>query len=92
MTRPDITIGGTDTDLYNKVQAGTLDFVDDSPSEAPVLRTFKADPTLAKQISPQFTEDSTFYIAMNLTVRIMGLMLAALAVQSMLSGMRDVMH
>ncbi|HEY1332061.1 MAG TPA: ABC transporter substrate-binding protein [Actinomycetota bacterium] len=64
----DINIGGTDTDLYNKIQAGTLDFIDDTPSEAGVLRTFRANPTLKNQISPSFTEDATFYIAMNTTV------------------------
>jgi peptide/nickel transport system substrate-binding protein len=63
-----LAIGGDPSDLYNKIQTGAVDFIDDDPSEATALRTFRADPTLKNQISPSFNEDSTFYIAMNLTV------------------------
>ena len=46
----DISIGGDPSDLYNKVQQGSLDFVDDDPQTAAALKTFRADPTLSKQM------------------------------------------
>ena len=70
----DISIGGDPSDLYNKVQQGSLDFVDDDPQTAAALKTFRADPTLSKQILPGSGEtqtygtDATSYVAMNLQV------------------------
>ena len=41
-----ISIGGDNNDLYNKVQAGELDVVVDGIVPPPVLRTYSTDPTL----------------------------------------------
>jgi peptide/nickel transport system substrate-binding protein len=64
----DITIGGEPADLFNKVAAGTLDWIEDDPSDATSLQTFRADPNLQKQITPLYFTDSTYYLWMNLEV------------------------
>jgi len=69
-----VAIGGDPADLFNKVQEGSLDFIDDDPQEATALKTFRADPTLSKQILPGpgetelYGDDATTYISMNTTV------------------------
>ena len=62
-----ITIGGDNNDLYNKVQAGELDGVVDGNVPGPVLRTYSSDPTLQPllHINPS---DAIWYISFNLAV------------------------
>ena len=60
-----ISIGGDNNDLYNKVQAGELDGVVDGIVPPPVLRTYSTDPTLQPllHINPS---DAVRYISFNL--------------------------
>ena len=59
-----ISIGGDNNDLYNKVQAGELDGVVDGIVPPPVLRTYSTDPTLQPllHINPS---DAVRYISFN---------------------------
>jgi peptide/nickel transport system substrate-binding protein len=60
-----ISIGGDNNDLYNKVQAGELDGVVDGIVPPPVLRAYSTDPTLQPllHINPS---DASRYISFNL--------------------------
>ncbi|MGA9160666.1 MAG: ABC transporter substrate-binding protein [Actinomycetota bacterium] len=60
-----ITIGGDNNDLYNKVQAGELDGVVDGIVPPQVLRSYSTDPTLqpSLHINPS---DAVRYISFNL--------------------------
>jgi peptide/nickel transport system substrate-binding protein len=60
-----ITIGGDNNDLYNKVQAGELDGVVDGIVPPPVLRQYSTDPTLqaSLHINPS---DAVRYISFNM--------------------------
>ena len=62
-----ITIGGDNNDLYNKVQAGELDGVVDGIVPPPVLRTYSTDPTLQPRlhINPS---DAVRYISFNMAM------------------------
>ncbi len=64
----DISIGGESSDLYNKVQAGQLDWIEDDPSDATSLQSFRADPNLQKNITGLYFTDSTYYLHFNLDV------------------------
>lgn len=61
----DISIGGDNNDLYNKVSAGELDAVVDGIVPPPVLRTYSTDPTLQPllHINPS---DAVRYLSFNL--------------------------
>jgi peptide/nickel transport system substrate-binding protein len=60
-----ISIGGDNNDLYNKVQAGELDGVVDGIVPPPVLRSYSTDPTLQPllHINPS---DASRYVSFNL--------------------------
>jgi peptide/nickel transport system substrate-binding protein len=62
-----IAIGGDNNDLYNKIQAGELDFVVDGIVPPPVLRTYSTDPTLTPllHINPS---DAVRYVSFNLAM------------------------
>jgi peptide/nickel transport system substrate-binding protein len=62
-----VSIGGDETDLYNKVVAGELDFVTDGVVPGPILRQYSTDPTLQPllHINPS---DAVRYISFNLAV------------------------
>jgi len=62
-----ITIGGDNNDLYNKVSAGELDGVVDGIVPPPVLRQYSTDPTLQPllHINPS---DAVRYVSFNLAV------------------------
>ena len=59
-----ISIGGDNNDLYNKVQAGELDGVVDGIVPPPVLRAYSTDPTLQPllHINPS---DASRYMSFN---------------------------
>ncbi len=60
----DVSIGGDNNDLYNKVQAGELDGVVDGIVPPPVLRSYSTDPTLQPllHINPS---DAVRYVSFN---------------------------
>ena len=62
-----ISIGGDNNDLYNKVQAGELDGVVDGIVPPQVLRSYSTDPTLqpSLHINPS---DAVRYLSFNLAV------------------------
>ena len=66
-TRSTSSIGGDNNDLYNKVQAGELDFVVDGAVPPQVLRQYSTDPTLQPllHINPS---DAVRYISFNMAV------------------------
>jgi peptide/nickel transport system substrate-binding protein len=68
LDRIEITIGGSTHDVFDHVRLGDTDLVLDQPSTPLELETFQRDPRLARQISPQFYDDATEAIWMNLTV------------------------
>ena len=61
-----IQIGGSVPDLYNKVEAGELDFVMDPP-EADVLKKYSTDPELQDRLHV-YPQPATSYTSMNLGV------------------------
>ena len=62
-----VSIGGDNNDLYNKVQAGELDWVVDGIVPPQVLRQYSTDPTLQPllHINPS---DAVRYVSFNLAV------------------------
>jgi len=60
-----ISIGGDNNDLYNKVQAGELDSVVDGIVPPPVLRTYSTDPTLQPHLNIN-PSDAVRYVSFNL--------------------------
>jgi len=62
-----VTIGGDNNDLYNKVQAGELDWVVDGIVPPQVLRAYSTDPTLQPllHINPS---DASRYVSFNLAM------------------------
>jgi len=63
----DVTIGGDNNDLYNKVQAGELDGVVDGIVPPQVLRTYTTDPTLQPYLHI-YPSDAVRYISFNLAI------------------------
>ncbi len=63
----DVTIGGDNNDLYNKISAGELDFVIDGIVPPQVLRQYSTDPTLQPllHINPS---DGSRYVSFNLAM------------------------
>jgi peptide/nickel transport system substrate-binding protein len=61
-----MTIGGQTPDLYNQVEANTLDFVIDPPP-ADVLKKYATDPTLKGQLSIH-PQNAVSYMSFNLGV------------------------
>lgn len=61
-----IEIGGSVPDLYNKVEAGELDYVMDPP-EADTLKTYSTDPELQDRLFV-YPQPATSYTSMNLAV------------------------
>jgi peptide/nickel transport system substrate-binding protein len=61
----DVSIGGDNNDLYNKVNAGEIDFVIDGAVPPPILRQYSTDPSLQGflHINPS---DAARYLSMNL--------------------------
>ena len=65
--RMEISIGGDNNDLYNKVQAGELDMVIDGIVPPNLLRQYKTDPDLQRYLFINPT-DGVRYLAFNLAV------------------------
>jgi peptide/nickel transport system substrate-binding protein len=65
--RIEIQIGGTAPDLYNQVQAGTIDYVLDALPPPDVLRTFSLDPALRNQLFVN-KQNAVTFTAFNLGV------------------------
>jgi peptide/nickel transport system substrate-binding protein len=63
----DITIGGDNNDLYNKILAGELDGVVDGIVPPQVLRQFSTDPTLQPRLHI-FPSDAVRYVSFNLAM------------------------
>jgi len=61
-----IEIGGSVSDLYNKLQAGDLDYVMDPP-EADQLKEYSTDPDLQDRLHV-YPQPATSYTSMNLGV------------------------
>ena len=66
--RYEVKIGGESSDIYNKIQAGRVDWLEDQPSDAQSLQTFKNDPNLQDQVGDLNYSDSTYWIYMNTTL------------------------
>jgi peptide/nickel transport system substrate-binding protein len=62
--RIEVTIGGDETDLYNKVIAGDLDYIVDGVVPPEMIREYQADPELQSRIFA-YQSDAVRYIAMN---------------------------
>lgn len=62
-----ITIGGDQTDLYNKVDAGELDIVVDSGPPPELLQKYSTDPTLQARLYT-FPSDVVRYLSFNLAI------------------------
>ena len=62
-----ITIGGDNNDLYNKILAGELDGVVDGIVPPQVLRQFSTDPTLQPRLHI-FPSDAVRYVSFNLGI------------------------
>ncbi len=63
----DITIGGDNNDLYNKIIAGELDGVVDGIVPPQVLRQFSTDPTLQPRLHI-YPSDAVRYISFNMAI------------------------
>lgn len=63
----DITIGGDEADLFNKVQTGELDGVADSGPTAQVLRQYSTDPTLSPFLYVN-QDDGVYYLEFNVAM------------------------
>jgi peptide/nickel transport system substrate-binding protein len=62
-----VTIGGDNNDLYNKILAGELDGVVDGIVPPQVLRQFSTDPTLQPRLHI-FPSDAVRYVSFNLAL------------------------
>jgi len=65
--RIEVSIGGQDTDLANKVDAGQLDFVYGGVPPAEQIQKYSADPNLKDQVHSDFS-DAFRYLSMNLAI------------------------
>ena len=63
-----VTIGGNNDDLYNKVQAGELDFVVDGTVPADKIKQYQTDPDLEDRINV-YPSDALRYVSFNLASR-----------------------
>jgi peptide/nickel transport system substrate-binding protein len=63
----DVSIGGDNNDLYNKILAGELDGVVDGIVPPQVLRQFTTDPTLQPRLHI-FPSDAVRYVSFNLAL------------------------
>ena len=63
--RIEVTIGGTEEDLANKVDNAELDLVFDGVPPAQMIRKYQADPNLKDQIN-SYPSDGIRYISLNL--------------------------
>ena len=65
--RIETTIGGDEADLYNQVQANTIDYVVDGVPPADVIRTYQTNPDLQDKITA-FPSDGLRYVSFNFLV------------------------
>ena len=65
--RIEVRIGGDNDDLYNQVDAGTLDFVVDGVPTAEKLRDYQTDPEKQDRLHLYFS-DAVRYVSFNLAV------------------------
>ena len=65
--RIETSIGGDETDLYNQVQANTIDYVIDGVVPADVIRKYQTDPDLQSKIT-SFPSDGLRYLSFNFLV------------------------
>jgi peptide/nickel transport system substrate-binding protein len=65
--RIETAIGGDEADLYNQVQANTIDYVVDGVPPADVIRKYQTDPSLQDKISA-YPSDGLRYISFNFLV------------------------
>ncbi len=65
--RMEAAIGGDVADLYNRVEAGDLDYVVDAVPPADVLQKYSTDPDLQQYLTT-YPQNAMNYISMNLAV------------------------
>jgi peptide/nickel transport system substrate-binding protein len=65
--RIEVSIGGDNDDLYNKVAAGTLDFVVDGAVPPEKIREYQTNPDLQDKINV-YASDAIRYVSFNLAV------------------------
>ena len=63
----DVTIGGNNDDLYNKIESNDLDFVVDGAVPPDVIRKYQTEPGSAEQINV-YPSDALRYISFNFLV------------------------